>query len=801
MNASLRNRVLVATGALILAIGLGSGRAEGAASADQAAAAPAPAVAPQPPPTVTDALSQILDSAARQRAALVLLHQAGSWRRVAERLTALEEVYRRLDAGTADSSGLVALVEVENRLAVLYREVDLAGEELTAIAQRLERDGNGLEEEALSWQKRLAFMEQRAVPAAVSAQAAATLEAVQRIGMRLRRERDEVLVALGGFLALQVRSQNLLTRLASRQEQARERRLQQEEAPIWRLGSSDPGHADIVEELGAGYRVVRDYMAQHEKSLAWLFLGTLLPAWWLLARRSRDGAGSGRQAYGPPMAAALLIALMALFGLAPNAPLYFYELLFAILPVPAALVARRTFAAPVPLLLAGVTLAAILFPLRNAIDSSAVVDRLLLLLQVMSLAVPLIIEWRRGNLQKALHRLSPRVVRAIALLILAGSALITFHVVFGFTGPTRSLRSGVGTVLGFSLIFGAAAVAAYGLVLALLATPALHWLRSARQPDPALLRAVRVVLVLLAVSGVLVVTLGSFGLVLTMFAAVDSVMGATFELGTLSYSVGAVVTALGVVVATVVFATVTEFVLNREIVPRLRMSAGAGYALATLTRWAIVIVGVALTFDALNIDLMKVTLLAGALGVGIGFGLQTIVNNFVSGLILIVERPVAVGDMVEIGPLLGDVKRIGIRSSTVRTTQGAEVIVPNSDLASKQVVNWTRSDRQRRYEIDVGVAYGSDPDVVMRLLVEAAKEVPEIMAAPPPMATFDGFGDSSLNFRLLAWVTTVDVGLQARTGLRVAILRKLNEAGIEIPFPQRDLHIRTSASGAPPVPA
>ena len=190
--------------------------------------------------------------------------------------------------------------------------------------------------------------------------------------------------------------------------------------------------------------------------------------------------------------------------------------------------------------------------------------------------------------------------------------------------------------------------------------------------------------------------------------------------------------------------------------------------------------------------MMKVTVLAGALGVGIGFGLQNIVNNFVSGLILIVERPVAVGDMLEIGPLLGEVKRIGIRSSTVRTNQGAEVIVPNSDLASKQVVNWTRSDRQRRYEIDVGVAYGSDPETVMRLLEEAAREVPQIMSVPPPMATFEGFGDSSLDFRLLAWVTTVDVGLQAKNGLRVAILRKFTEAGIEIPFPQRDLHIRTT---------
>jgi small-conductance mechanosensitive channel len=133
----------------------------------------------------------------------------------------------------------------------------------------------------------------------------------------------------------------------------------------------------------------------------------------------------------------------------------------------------------------------------------------------------------------------------------------------------------------------------------------------------------------------------------------------------------------------------------------------------------------------------------------------------------------------------------------VRTGQGAEVIVPNAELVSKEVVNWTRSDRQRRYDIDVGVAPGSDPEQVMRLLVEAAKDVPQIMSDPAPVAMFKGFGGSSLDFTLLAWVPTVDVGLQAQNALRVAILRKLDQAGIAIPFPQRDLHVHSADEGAP----
>ncbi len=329
-----------------------------------------------------------------------------------------------------------------------------------------------------------------------------------------------------------------------------------------------------------------------------------------------------------------------------------------------------------------------------------------------------------------------------------------FNVIFGFMGPARSVRAGMGSVLGFGLVFGTTALALYGATLALLATPIVRWLRSARNADPALLRAVRLVLAALAIGGVALVTLGSLGLIPAMRSAIESLMDATLEVGTVSIAAKAVATALAVVLATLVLTGVTGFVLDREIVPRLQLRPGAGYAVVTFTRWSMFIVGAALTLAALGIDMAKVTLLAGALSVGIGFGLQNVVNNFVSGLILIVERPVGVGDVIERGTLSGKVTRIGIRSSTVRTGQGAEVIVPNGELVSKEVVNWTRSDRQRRYDIDVGVAPGSEPEQVMRLLVEAAGDVPEIMTDPAPRAMFKGFGDSSLNFTLLAWVPT-----------------------------------------------
>jgi small-conductance mechanosensitive channel len=184
------------------------------------------------------------------------------------------------------------------------------------------------------------------------------------------------------------------------------------------------------------------------------------------------------------------------------------------------------------------------------------------------------------------------------------------------------------------------------------------------------------------------------------------------------------------------------------------------------------------------------TLLASALGVGIGFGLQTIVNNFVCGLILLLERPLRMGDTIELGGQWATIAKIGLRSTTIRTFDQADVIVPNTDLITNQVTNWTLTDRRARGIIPVGVAYGSDVPLVMQTLKECALAHPGVMKSPEPLILFRSFGDSSLNFELRAWVANVDHRLQVVSDLHQDIDRRFRQAGIEIPFPQRDLHVR-----------
>ena len=233
------------------------------------------------------------------------------------------------------------------------------------------------------------------------------------------------------------------------------------------------------------------------------------------------------------------------------------------------------------------------------------------------------------------------------------------------------------------------------------------------------------------------------------------------------------------------------FLLRKVVLPKLPLDRGVPYAVSTIAYYVLLLVVAGAALAAAGVELNKFTVLTGALGVGLGFGLQNIVNNFVSGLILLFERPIHVGDTVDVGGLVGIVRRIGARSSTILTFQGAEVIMPNSNLISNQVINWTLSSQWRRVDVPVGVAYGTDPARVIRLLEGVAESHPGVLHERPPLAFFLGFGESALKFELRFWCGQQDTWFQLQSDVTVAVATALREARIEIPFPQRDIHVRS----------
>ena len=242
-------------------------------------------------------------------------------------------------------------------------------------------------------------------------------------------------------------------------------------------------------------------------------------------------------------------------------------------------------------------------------------------------------------------------------------------------------------------------------------------------------------------------------------------------------------------------ASTIRFVFREEILGRFQMSRGLPDLIASIVYYSILLVVVLAAINAAGIELNRFTVLTGAFGVGVGFGLQNIINNFVSGLILQFERPIHIDDILEVDNYIGRVTRIGIRSSTIRTFQGAEVIIPNANLISNKVINWTLSESERRRELPLGVAYGSDPKVVLKILRDAADRHELVLTDPAPMAYFKGFGDSSLDFELHFWVIQDNNWLQITSEVAMMAMQMLADAGIEIPFPQRDLHLRSVDPG------
>jgi len=263
------------------------------------------------------------------------------------------------------------------------------------------------------------------------------------------------------------------------------------------------------------------------------------------------------------------------------------------------------------------------------------------------------------------------------------------------------------------------------------------------------------------------------------------------NVGSASFTFGGIVVFFLVIWLSIVIANMIRAILEEDVLNNVNLAKGVPHTISVMVRYTIITIGLLLAVSAAGMPLDSLTILFGAFGVGIGFGLQNIFNNLVSGLILLFERPIQIGDTIEVGQLMGNVKSIGIRSSNVRTFDGAEVIVPNGQLISNEVINWTLSDQTRRIEVIAGVAYGSDPHKVKSLFVKILTEHPDILQDPPPSVFFQELGDSSLNFRLLFWTAHFGEWVRIRSDIIFRVHDILKEEGIEIPFPQRDLHLRS----------
>lgn len=233
-------------------------------------------------------------------------------------------------------------------------------------------------------------------------------------------------------------------------------------------------------------------------------------------------------------------------------------------------------------------------------------------------------------------------------------------------------------------------------------------------------------------------------------------------------------------------------VLANKILSRYDLDLGTRQSIATIVKYILICLGFITILQNTNVDLSALGILAGAIGVGIGFGLQNITNNFISGLIILFERPIKIGDRIEVNGVNGDVIKISARSTMVVTNDNISIIVPNSQFIDSPVINWSHHDRNVRFNIPVGVSYKENPERVKEILIQVAKDNSGILTSPSPDVLFDSYGDSSLNFNLRIWTTEYTSKPRVlKSQLYYEIFKRFSAEGIEIPFPQRDLHIRS----------
>jgi small-conductance mechanosensitive channel len=491
-----------------------------------------------------------------------------------------------------------------------------------------------------------------------------------------------------------------------------------------------------------------------------------------------------------PISASVLIALLLTPLIQPDAPYSVRQLALATLIVPMLRIVTLYFDRTAwPQLF---SLIGLFFVERilSALSMELLVQRLVLL--TLSIATTALFFWaRRSGLEKHLGLEEPARLWAKRLFTvsLVASGVAVLLNLFGNLTLALVIQSAV-----VRCVLLAASLRAMVVVVREVGRLVAHaferrgW-RAVANNRAAMMRRLDTWTVVLGSAIWIYYTLTMLRLDEIVVASVTSVLSAEAKIGAVTLSLSSVLVSIAAIWIAVRVSGITRALLNDDVLPRFPLPRGVPNAISVLVNYTILLFGFLLGAGMLGISLSSLTIIMGALGVGIGFGLQNIVNNFVSGLILVFERPVQVGDAVQFNQLSGVVTQIGFRASRIRTYSGSEVIVPNGDLISGHLVNWTLSDRRRRLELPVTVAYGSDCDLVEHTLLDVVRANKEVMVDPPPLAILENFGASAIEFKVYCWIADYDMGLRVRNQLNHAMVHALAEKGIEVPGARREVYM------------
>ncbi len=806
-RSSLRRLAISATALLFLAFGVVH---PVAAQGADPSATPAPSPAPGPTPIPTN------DIATRAGSARDLVRNTATAIAPDDRLTQIrqsfpEEKNRIVEIGkqtdeSLQNVGQVARIKELEKASVRSSErLDLWMRDLSTRSGALESTLKDLQAERQLWELTRDQERTDELPAALTQQISEAIETIRGGEDSVRSARDAVLALQAGVAQEQSALNDLLARQRKEISERSVGIFTTDSPPLWRaFGGAGDEQASVIGQMKAisqrQLQDVRGYIAERGPLLlTWLLLWAGLAVMLILMRRKATlwvqqdrSLATTVAVLDRPLAAAAVIILVVGSIVDVQAPTAWFDIINLLLLLTIVLLLFGILEKnlrPIPYLMIPLFL---LLRLVQLSPAGSVAQRLwLLALALAGIAFSLwflrILKSDPGELSEAW---TPWVNRAYRLAIL----LLAIGLLANVAGNVR-----LGALLVIGTVDGIFTAIVLVVVAALLRTMVRVALLSAAArrlgiaPDHSdTVRRALVGAITLAITILWVVfTLKGFMLYDPAVAKISKLLQAQMSIGEFSLSLGKVLTFVFIIWLSIKIAALVDFVLEVVVLQRFTLPLGVPQTISRISRYIVILVGVVVAFSAIGFDLGKTALVAGGLGVGIGFGLQNIVNNFVSGLILLFERPIRVGDTIEVGNTSGVVENIGMRATLIRTWRGPELVVPNADLVSSQVLNWDLKRDRRRIEIPVGVDYESDPEMVATLLVDTAADHPGVLKHPEPACLFLGFGDSSLDFQVRAWAKTENC-MRIESELRFAIRKALTDAGIEIPFPQRNVHITTT---------
>jgi potassium-dependent mechanosensitive channel len=705
---------------------------------------------------------------------------------------------------------VVRLESLESHWGFYDRELQQWRRELGRITARYSEDAAALAERRAAWEATQQLLAAGGVTGALSNRVAGILAdtrlAEQSLSgpletqIELGRRANSVQSSIdAGHKTIDAAIKNYDRRLATA-----------DAAPAWQAWRETEFTGKELRDAGAGLRLEATFLrewsaASTDRIVAYQVTMAMVLALLLwLAHRSRSvvtteaGMAAASRVLGRPLSAWLVLAFVGLPFFFPDAPVVLHQiaLLLALVPVLRLLPPRVyellgawPYAATalyviyrLSFLLLGEPLLYRLYLLAVAVVSAGALVWLLLSSRQAADGV------RQKRLRGAVRLVGWLAVAALAAAIAANAA--------GNVTLAEMLTGGVldSAYFGFALFAGATVLSS--VVSLMLARRAVSRFRVITQHSGSLQASTNRFILLAALLIWIIATLTEFRAARPLSRWLRAVLTHPLEAGQISVTLGSILLFGFAIWIAFWIAKTVRFVLRDEILPKMDLPRGVDNSISTLSYYTLLIVGLMIALAAAGFEATQFALVFGALGVGIGFGLQNVVNNFVSGLILMFERPIQPGDVVEVSGTSGKVREIGMRATTLTTFEGADVVVPNGTLLSEKLINWTLSDMNRRLDVEVGVAYGSDPRRVLGMLAEVARGTPGITTEPAPSVVFLRFGASSLDFSIRAWTHDFADWVSIRTEMTARVYEALRREGIEIPFPQQDLHLRSVSDDA-----